>query len=497
MSITAAVFLIICLYLSHSIYFNVIIHPLRHIPGPKLWIAFPILRHLSAMRGRLDIDMRRWHNLYGKAVRFGPDEVSFISAEAWKDIYGHGHRQLPKVLSSASNPSDIVNANDADHARMRKVLSPAFSTKGLQSHEALITSYVDKLITRLKGAAESGSPTDMVKWYNLTTFDLIGDLAFGESFGGLDNTRHHEWVATVFASIKVIPFMRACDHYPLLFRPLLALLPKSILRARQKQAQHSQMIVQKRLDAQNTWGREDFMGLMLRHHGEEAHFASSELDANATILIIGGSETTATLLSGATYWLLRSPRALEKVTSEVRSVMKTEADFTFSNIATRLTYMHACLTEALRLYPPVPGLLQRLTTEASTHISGYELPHGTMVAVHQSAAYWSPSNFREPRCFIPERWLPEARDDPSSPFFSDNREVLQPFSTGPRNCIGKNLAYHEMRMILAKVLWNFDLELCEESKEWWDQKSFEIWEKPPLMCKLTHHEVSSPEPFTI
>ena len=64
---------------------------------------------------------------------------------------------------------------------------------------------------------------------------------------------------------------------------------------------------------------------------------------------------------------------------------------------------------------------------------------------------------------IPSEWLPEIYGDPSSPFYNDRRDAFKPFSDGPRNCIGRNLAYHEMRLILAKVLWGFDLELAEGS----------------------------------
>lgn len=101
-----------------------------------------------------------------------------------------------------------------------------------------------------------------------------------------------------------------------------------------------------------------------------------------------------------------------------------------------------------------------------------------------SAAYWSPTNFHDAAAFRPERWLPESTRNPSSPFYNDNRAVLQPFSVGPRNCIGRNLAYNEMRLILARVLWNFDIELCEESKAWNEQKAYLLWEKPALMCLL-------------
>lgn len=183
-AVLALFLLCYCLSVLHSLY----IQSLRCIPGPKLWIAFPILRHIAAIRGCLDTDIRDFHNKYGPVMRFGHDEVSFITPDAWKEIYGHGHGQLPKVTSSVSNPMDIISSNDVDHSRYRKALSHAFSTKGLQAQEPLLNTYIDKLIARLKDDAESQLPVDLVKWYNLTTFDIIGDLAFGEPFGGLENS---------------------------------------------------------------------------------------------------------------------------------------------------------------------------------------------------------------------------------------------------------------------------------------------------------------------
>ncbi|KAL4808020.1 cytochrome P450 [Aspergillus unguis] len=462
---------------------NLYCHPLRHIPGPPAWIAFPFLRHISAARGRLDIDMRRFHDIYGVVVRFAPGEVSFITPEAWKDIYGHGHPQLPKVLTPESTKIDIISSNDADHARHRRALSHAFSARGLQAQEPQINIYVDKLISRLKDIAESQQPVDMVKWYNLTTFDLIGDLAFGESFGGLDYSRYHHYVSTIFQFAKAIPFQKIRVAYPALFPLLKPLLPKGLLKARQRQTQHAKDTVHKRLRNESLYGRGDFMDSMLRHRGEKDGLTVEELEANATLLIFAGSETTATLLSGVTYWLLKCPEVLARVTEEVRSAMPTEADINLHTVAARLPYMLACLEEGFRLYPPVPSGLQRQVL-TPTLISGYNIPSNTNVSVHQSAAYWSSTNFHNPQRFVPERWLPDAKNDPSSPFYSDRRDVLQPFSTGPRNCIGKNLAYAEMRVILARVLWNFDMTLCEESQNWKEQNTYILWDKPPLMCSI-------------
>ena len=189
------------LYVPLTAIWYLYLHPLRRIPGPKSWIILPVLEHASAIRGRRDADLRRFHAQYGPAVRYSRDKVSFITVEGWKEIYGHDHRQLPKARISASNPLDIINANDEDHTRYRRALSHAFSAKGLRDQEPLLTTYVGKLIERLKGVAESQLPADMVKWYNLCTFDIIGDLAFGEPFGRLDNSEYHHWVATIFQSI--------------------------------------------------------------------------------------------------------------------------------------------------------------------------------------------------------------------------------------------------------------------------------------------------------
>jgi len=74
--------------------------------------------------------MREPHNKYGEAVRYGPVEVSFITVEAWKDIYGYRNPQLPKVLvREPDQQPDILNSEDADHARFRKTMSHAFSDK--------------------------------------------------------------------------------------------------------------------------------------------------------------------------------------------------------------------------------------------------------------------------------------------------------------------------------------------------------------------------------
>jgi len=93
----------------------------------------------------------------------------------------------------------------------------------------------------------------------------------------------------------------------------------------------------------------------------------------AGILVVAGSETTATLLCGATFLLLQNPEALKRATDEVRSTFKSGAEITLTSV-NGLTFMLACLNEALRMYPPVTvGLPRRIPAGGGT-VAGMAVP---------------------------------------------------------------------------------------------------------------------------
>ena len=104
-----------------------------------------------------------------------------------------------------------------------------------------------------------------------------------------------------------------------------------------------------------------------------------EIVNNAAILIVAGSETTATLLSGATYFLLSHPEKYAKVQAEVRNAFSKAEDITLNSTG-RLTYLHAVLEESLRMYPPVPGMLPRRTGPEGNVIDGVFVPGNVSLA---------------------------------------------------------------------------------------------------------------------
>jgi len=185
--------------------------------------------------------------------------------------------------------------------------------------------------------------------------------------------------------------------------------------------------------AQGSGLRPDFMSYILKNNdiGEKA-LTMPEIVANSSLLMFGGSETTATTLSGATYLILRSPSVHAKVVSEVRGRFTSSEQITIEEV-TKLDYMIAVLQETLRYYPPVATGFPRVVPPDGDRISGHWISGGTSVYVSQHAANHSERNFADPDAFVPERWLPGAEKK----FAEDKKTVMNAFSFGPRACLGR------------------------------------------------------------
>jgi cytochrome P450 len=131
-------------------------------------------------------------------VRISPNELCFDEEVAWKDIYGGarpGYKNFHKdpvhvgSIAAVHGASTITMANDADHARQRRALSHAFSTKALMEQEYIVKNYVEVFSNKMKEIASGvgGGVVDVTDWFAYTTFDVIGDMALGEPFGCLES----------------------------------------------------------------------------------------------------------------------------------------------------------------------------------------------------------------------------------------------------------------------------------------------------------------------
>jgi len=286
---------------------------------------------------------------------------------------------------------------------------------------------------KLGERADGVKKSDMLKYYNCTTFDVMGDLTFSEGLNMLDEGEYSPWVKTIFASIKVATFYRAVKISSPILNYLVDQLVFKSKSVRQKAWDHwnyTKQRVDRRL--QRTPDRPDLWTKILEKSDGPDGLSLDEHHFVASLFMVAGTETTATALSGTTYHLLRNPHTMEKLTKEIRSAFTTFDDLTLEKLAHQ-KYLMAVLQEGLRMYPPVPIALPRTVPAGGTILDGKFVPEGTVVGVHHLSTYRMETIFKHANEFHPERWL----GDPE--FKDDHLDALEPFSTGPRNCLGKSV----------------------------------------------------------
>ncbi|KAK2050953.1 cytochrome P450, partial [Colletotrichum caudatum] len=171
-----------------------------------------------------------------------------------------------------------------------------------------------------------------------------------------------------------------------------------------------------------------------------------KLQSTSLAIIMAGSETISTALAGITYFLATYPDFMKKLCDEVRTSFAAEDEIDMESVQ-KLRYMSAVINEGMRMFPPVAMGIPRKVFDGGGVFLGQFVPKGTLVQVWHWYVYHSQENFAFPDLFIPKRWL-----DEDARFVNDKKEAFQLFSVGLRNCIGMNLAYAEMRFILAKVI---------------------------------------------
>jgi cytochrome P450 len=200
-------------------------------------------------------------------------------------------------------------------------------------------------------------------------FDVIGDLAFAEPFGCLEQSKYHPWIDFVFEAIIMQTMMRTLDYYPFFKRFSKMMISQA---AQNGFINHVAFIKEKSLHRLNlSEDRADLMGKMA---AKDSGLSREEFIASADTVLLGGSETSSTLLSGLTYYLLKNPRVLQKLVNEIRARFQREEDIDFTGVNS-LDYMLACIDEAFRLYPPVPGALLRKTREDDVICGQYVPPN--------------------------------------------------------------------------------------------------------------------------
>lgn len=201
------------------------------------------------------------------------------------------------------------------------------------------------------------------------------------------------------------------------------------------------------------------------------------LEAESGFFAIAGAETTATSLAAAMWFLKANPECLTRLQKDIRTAFKSYDEIT-GDATANLPYLNAVIEETLRRYSPVPFGLVRDSPGAL--VDGHYIPRGTRVSTNSWVAQNNDKDWVEPESFKPERWL----GDPTLQSGKEPPTILA-FTLGSYQCLGITMAYLEMRIALAKILYSYDWEVLDGPKDYLaESKGYFLWHKPPYVVKF-------------
>ncbi|TCD69097.1 hypothetical protein EIP91_008739 [Steccherinum ochraceum] len=487
-------------------------HGLRPLPGPPLAKISSAWLGWVAHTGRLNTLIWAQHQKYGKIVRIAPNHVSVVDPNALHTIYGHGSKALKSEFYDALTQfggarSVFTTRSREEHSRKRKFVAHALSMRSVIEFEPTIAKYQQLLIDHwdrmcndaingLGGkigeqtwkAKDGQAWMDCMPWLNFEAFDIIGDLAFGAGFGMVSSgsdlvsvaksqsralkSFDTEWQleTETIPAVKTVldrsEYTTAAAHLPALVRPLMLLLPNHIRgsTAMKKFGTIAVTSIAKRLALQSD--KVDLLSKMVEVKDDGGRpMGDRELSAEATTLLIAGSDTTSNSTCGIVFYLAKDQARQSLLQRELDTALGAptgSGDFNeygkLYDKVKHLPYLSAAIEEGLRMYTAVGVGFPRIAPPGGLTILGHTLPEGTVVSVplyslHKDPDIWGPDADK----FLPERWL---GDDKAT-----WRKAFAPFQVGPRACIGRNLAYMELFTLVATMFHRYHFVLEDPNQE--------------------------------
>ncbi|KAI0402969.1 cytochrome P450 [Xylaria palmicola] len=453
--------------------YRLLLHPLRGFPGPLAAKLSYIYGGACALAQNTHLAVYRNHLRYGSVVRIAPDRLVFNTVTALRDIYQNDRLAKSNAYRAAQHRPGVFNiftvVDKVSHRSKRKVVGQVISEQSMRTFEPVMVQEIDTFIKHLLVLCKAGAAVDMTPVCRHLSYDTAARLGFGSSLDLQTNSANRFLPKAIsLGDLRI----NVCMNFPLLMKGRLHQriadnIPNS-LRDRFFEALNA--ITSARLSLP-VHEKHDLCSFMAKSMGRPDRL---DLITEAVFFFPAGpyspllprcGETSAAVLCALLFYLSRNPQCYERLAAEIRTKFQSGADIRGGLRLAECKYLRACIDEALRISPPVTGLLWRELAPAEPQkdeeplvIDGHVIPHGTQVAVSIYSLHHNAEYFPEPFKFRPERWLEDSSDSEATR--KAMSEAFAPFSIGSRSCAGKPMAYLEVSLTLAKTLWYFDFEVA-------------------------------------
>jgi len=336
----------------------------------------------------------------------------------------------------------------------RQMINPAFHRTYLKSLIPNFNKSADILIGKLRSFADGKTTVNMMDEMHKVALDVIAKAAFGLNLNIImdENDLFLKYADKILEGFF---FKFSNPLYKVDFRTY----------GKQREYDRAAKYIRdfgakciaerKKLLSEGKDLPPDIMSMVVERAVTDGKVSDEELIDEYLTFSIAGQETTAATLSFLMLELLTNPDIMARLVTEVNKVLGDKDEIEFDDLG-QLQYMGQCIKETLRMYPPAAAV-DRETTEDIEYL-GYKLPKGTVVGVSIFSSHYLPECWPNPTLFNPDRWESEADQNPGI------TQAYMPFSAGSRNCIGRLFAEFEAKVVLAKLIQNFEMKLLAGTK---------------------------------
>ncbi|KAF7877056.1 uncharacterized protein EAF02_008276 [Botrytis sinoallii] len=322
------------------------------------------------------------------------------------DIYGEFYRLAPDEVSFASEQA----WNDIYTFR--------------RGHKRALRDKIREAAEKPENSTR-GARINITDWLNFFTMDIIGDLAFGAPY------------------LKGMSITAAPRFYPTMEFLFQKLIPKRIMEKQRQHSAYAEKMINRRLDTKGD--RPDFMTPFMRNNVNFENMSREEIVSTFNFIIVGGSETSAAVMTGIFnhFTKKKNKRILDRLCNDIRTKFREEKEITLDAIqSTPIPYLEAVINEGLRICNSIPSGLPRVVPEGG-------------------------DEYCDPDEFVPERWLP--KDQQPKKYANDQLSASKTFSVGFHSCLGRPLAWAEIRLAVTRLLWTFNFSVDAEDEVDFDE----------------------------
>ncbi|KAI0399650.1 putative cytochrome P450 [Xylaria palmicola] len=454
--------------------YRVFLSSLAKFPGPKLAAATSWYEAYFDLRSaNFPRVLETLHDKYGPIVRVNPWELSIRDPEFYNELYVSAGKRRTNLISknrAGLGMSDAISTTSSHelHQLRRKAVENFFSRQSVSRMEAGIHDEARSLDEKLRLLAGSNSIVHLDHAFACLTGDLAALFACGENPGLLEAPNFNpDWHESIAGILTMVPYVRNLPW----INSILKLVPITLLQRLNSRVAgfrifHSlseRRVQEVKADINSKHEIAEVDKTSIFHHILQSDLPDSEKDSGrlqreAFALLAAGTITTAGTLSIITYYVLANPEIERRLREDLKDVTASfpESMPRWTDLE-KIPYLHACIKEGLRLsrfFRRSP----RIAPDYDIQYKQWTIPKNTPVGMSVCHMHMDADVYPEPYKFDPERWIGDI--DPRI-----NRNFV-PFVKGSRNCLGMNLAWAEMFIVLGLLFrpggHKMSLE-CDES----------------------------------